>query len=218
MGVAERRAREREALRQAILDAAGQLIVENGYENLSIRRIADRIEYSPATIYLYFKDKTEILASICIGVFSELTGKLHQIAQTSPDPLSALRRGLRCYIEFGLAHRSHYLVTFGSRWPRPEEPEPSLEETQSAGAKALDTLRQAIDRAVQAGQMPPGDTHLRAQIAWTAVHGLTSSLICVDDDPHFKWAPLDQLIDSMIDTIVSGFVFGGTASGAPPLT
>ena len=122
MGVTERRAREKEALRQAILDAAGELIVEHGYENLSIRRIAEKIEYSPATIYLYFKDKAEILASICTGVFSELTGNLQHLAETIEEPTAALRQGFRCYIEFGLAHPSHYMVAFGTRWPKPDEP------------------------------------------------------------------------------------------------
>ena len=55
MGVTERKERERQEMRQRILDAAQQVFVEEGYEKASIRNIAERIEYSPATIYLYFK-------------------------------------------------------------------------------------------------------------------------------------------------------------------
>jgi len=60
MGVAERRAREKRKLKQQILDAARQLFVRDGYESASMRKIANKIEYSPATIYTYFKDKDEI--------------------------------------------------------------------------------------------------------------------------------------------------------------
>ena len=57
MGVTERRERERQAVRQEILDAARALFIEEGYEKTSMRKIAEKIEYSPTTIYLYFKDK-----------------------------------------------------------------------------------------------------------------------------------------------------------------
>jgi AcrR family transcriptional regulator len=61
MGIVERRQREKQQMRRQILDTAMDLFIENGYEEVSIRRIADHIEYSPATIYLYFQDKDDIL-------------------------------------------------------------------------------------------------------------------------------------------------------------
>ena len=57
MGIKERQVRQKEVLRQDILDAARDLFIEEGYENTSMRKIAERIEYSPTTIYYYFKDK-----------------------------------------------------------------------------------------------------------------------------------------------------------------
>src|SRR5450432_1396466 len=102
MGVTERRLREKEALRQSILDAASQLVVEQGHQNLSIRKIAEKIEYAPSTIYLYFEDKYEILASICIEVFEQLAEKLEELQRNEPDPLKMLKLGLRCYVDFGL--------------------------------------------------------------------------------------------------------------------
>src|SRR5262244_2221370 len=65
MGVMERRIREKQALRQEILDAARELFVTEGYENVSMRKVAERIEYSPTTIYLYFKDKADLHDCIC---------------------------------------------------------------------------------------------------------------------------------------------------------
>ena len=65
MGTKERRAREKEQLRQQILLAARELFVNEGYENVSMRKIANKIEYSPTTIYLHFKDKADLLDSVC---------------------------------------------------------------------------------------------------------------------------------------------------------
>ena len=75
MGVQERREREKQGIREEILEAARQLFVTEGYENVSIRKIAEKIEYSPGTIYLYFQDKAEILAQISEETFSRLERK-----------------------------------------------------------------------------------------------------------------------------------------------
>jgi len=69
MGVQERRAREKKELRQEILDAARDLFVREGFENVSMRKIAEKIEYSPTTIYLYFQDKADLLDCICEETF-----------------------------------------------------------------------------------------------------------------------------------------------------
>ncbi|MFX8778120.1 helix-turn-helix domain-containing protein, partial [Acinetobacter baumannii] len=61
MGINERKEKQKLELKRLILDASMKLFVEEGFENVSIRKIADLIEYSPTTIYLYFKDKNEIL-------------------------------------------------------------------------------------------------------------------------------------------------------------
>src|SRR5580704_8533698 len=113
MGSKQRRAREKEGLREEILDAARTLFVKEGYESVSIRKIAEKIEYSPGTIYLYFHDKAEILAQISEETFSRLEQKLAAINRDqSADPLERVRRGLRAYIRFGLEHPNRYVLTF----------------------------------------------------------------------------------------------------------
>ena len=85
MGVQERRAREKENIREEILDAARTLFVKEGYENVSIRKIAAKIEYAPGTIYLYFEDKLPQID------FSEVRDSLDQfITQAKPDGCAAL--------------------------------------------------------------------------------------------------------------------------------
>src|SRR5881409_3586168 len=108
MGTTERKAREREELKQQILDAARELFVREGYENVSMRKIADKIEYSPATIYTYFQDKDEILDCLCEETFLQLhTHKLAAVHKMQGDTLEALRTGMETYIRFGLDHPDH---------------------------------------------------------------------------------------------------------------
>src|SRR4051794_11201923 len=111
MGVQERRAREKERNRGEILDAARAFFVKEGYEHVSIRKIADKIEYAPGTIYLYFRDKAEILDRICEETFSKLEQRMHAINKDPASPLDGLRRGLRTYVQFGVDNPNHYICT-----------------------------------------------------------------------------------------------------------
>src|SRR2546428_11503586 len=100
MGTTERKARHKADLKQEILDAARALFVKEGYESVSIRKIADKIEYAPGTISLYFREKAEILDRICEETFAKLLLKMNAIKQDTAPPLDKLRRGLRTYIQF----------------------------------------------------------------------------------------------------------------------
>ncbi len=93
MGIRERRAREKEDLKQEILDAARDLFIRDGYESVSMRKIADRIEYSPTTIYLYFRDKSELFDCLSEQAFGKLLEKLQSIGgQESNGPMDRLRK------------------------------------------------------------------------------------------------------------------------------
>jgi len=205
MGIVERKAREKEELRQRILDAAGELIVKEGYENLSMRKLAERIEYSPSTIYLYFKDKYEILASICIDVFDRLSARLEEIHRNEPNPLAGLRQGMRCYIDFGLSHPSHYLVTFSKPYlPYVQENSEASLRTMQSGLRCFGCLREAVVKSIAAGMVRNESPDLIGQSVWTCIHGLTSALITMGDDPHFPWVEREQLIENTVDTILRG--------------
>src|SRR6185369_3538903 len=98
MGVQERRARQKAGVREEILDAARTLFVKEGYEHVSMRKIAEKAEYAPGTIYLYFRDKAEILERIADETFAKLSVKMQAINADPSNPLDGLRRGLRTYI------------------------------------------------------------------------------------------------------------------------
>src|SRR2546423_841925 len=119
---------------QVIMDAARELFVEEGFENVSMRRIAEKIEYSPTTIYLYFEDKLSLLYAICQETFAKLAKRLEAHGRESADPVETLKKGCRAYIEFGLKHPNHYKLTFITLPQHPKVPGWKMED--SMGMKA----------------------------------------------------------------------------------
>jgi AcrR family transcriptional regulator len=204
--VLARRAKHKESLRRGILEAAGELFAREGYENVSMRKIAEKIEYSPTAIYLYFRDKAELLNSLCEEMFQGLCAKLAQLEREGRDPVDALKRGCRTYIEFGLAHPNHYRVIF----MMPRQGYSPSEQVQSAGMGAFEHLCRAVHRCIEAGCFRDRDTMAASQVLWSAIHGLTSLLItdanCELTEGRFPWLEHERLIGMLVDTMVGGLL------------
>jgi AcrR family transcriptional regulator len=200
MGVKERRARQKKFLRQEILDAASDLFVRNGYENVSMRRIAGKIEYSPTTIYIYFKDKAELLEQVCKETFARLVQRLSKIMEQPGDPVEQLKRGLLAYIEFGLQNPHHYRATF--MMPIPEGfDKAKYHDKDSPGTLAFSFLIRGVTECIKAGKMPATNVELASQTLWAGVHGITSLLITHHT---FPWVGREKVMHSMVDTLVAG--------------
>ncbi len=195
MGVAERRAREKTQLRQEILDAAREIFATEGYEALTMRRVAEKIEYSPTTIYLHFKDKAELVQAICDELFAGLVRRLQDLGKKHQSPLEYLEAGLRAYIDFGLKHPSHYFVTFivGCRV--------AYEFEGSAGQRAFEFLRRTVQACESNGLIRKVDVDATAQSLWMASHGLVVQLI---NDKTFPFVSRQRLVDQMMDTLIRG--------------
>lgn len=114
MGVKERKAREKAALRANIIETANQLFLEHGFEGTSIRQIASAIEYSPATIYLYFEDKKAIFSAILESAFAKLKKELDG-AGIIADPLSRLQELCRRYLAFAKKQPHYYHLIFSQQ-------------------------------------------------------------------------------------------------------
>lgn len=196
MGVKERRERQKEMLRQDILDAARELFVKEGYDNVSMRKIAEKIEYSPTTIYLYFQDKSELLFHLCEETFAKLLAELQVMDKRYKDPFTRLRAGLRAYVEFGLNHPNHYRVAFLTPPESHEHPE-KFQDPESMGQRAYFALRADVEKCIKAHNL---QLHVdtMAQSLWASVHGLTSLLIL---KCRFKWVDREELIENHINTI-----------------
>jgi AcrR family transcriptional regulator len=200
MGVKERKARQKKFLRQEILDAASELFVRDGYENVSMRRIADKIEYSPTTIYIYFNDKADLLEQVCKETFGRLVLRLSKIMDQPGDPIDRLKKGLIAYIEFGLENPHEYRATF--MMPIPEGLDKTkYQQGDSPGMQAFSFLIRGVTDCVKAGKLPAVNVELASQTLWAGIHGITSLLITKS---WFPWAGRDKVIHSTVDTLVAG--------------
>lgn len=197
MGTTERRERHKQSLRREILDAAGQLFIDEGFEAVTMRKVAERIEDSPTTIYLYFRDKDELFRTICGETFGELKRRLDKLSGRGLTPLEFLRQGLRLYVKFGLEHPAHYTLTFSHG----HQAAGGHTYETSIGKQAFEHLRAAVASCVQSGDIRTPSVDASAQALWAAAHGLVSLLIAHKDFPFVGQRPL---IDHTIDTMIAG--------------
>ncbi len=198
MGVKERRAREKEQLRRQILSAARELFVKEGYENVSMRKIADKIEYSPTMIYLYFRDKADLLDSVCKATLLNLLNTLELLKRDKSNPVENLRKSGKAYVEFGLEYPQDYKLTFVVR---PQFQKGLGLQEGSVGEKVFNYLRAMVTECVRQKTFRQVDVDITGQALWSAVHGVTLLLI---DFPDFPWAAKDRLIDTVINMMIEG--------------
>jgi AcrR family transcriptional regulator len=207
MGVKERRGREKSETRDKILDAARELFVTEGYEGVSMRRVAEKIEYSPTAIYVHFTDKNELFHELCRQDFARLQ-EVMQSADMPADPIERLRQIGRSYIQFGVRFPNHYVFMFMT--PHlPQEPDEEDREIMGNPEKdAYAMLKRAVQEAINAGcfRDEVQDAELVSQTLWASVHGVISLNIAKCKDPWVEWRPLEFRAEIMLDITLRGLL------------
>lgn len=202
VGSAERREREKKELRQRILDAARELFAKQGFEAVTMRAIADRIEYSPTAIYIHFKDKNALVRELCeqdFGLLSKRLGGLDKIV----DPMDRIRRVGLVYADFALEHPNHYRLLFMT----PGLPgDLATEERKNPEEDAYFILVELVRQARDAGLLRPElkSEHLVAQLLWASIHGVVSLEIAKHDNEWIPWVGVKQRIKTVIDVMIRG--------------
>ena len=203
MGVKERQERDREQLRARILDAARELFVAEGYRNVSIRKIAEKVEYSPAALYSYFPSKDAVFFALAEEGFRKLFEFTNDPSVTTGDPLSAIRHGFLRYYQFSRAHPEYFDLMFVDR----SVPKISHEwERFGFVEQMIDEVRGLIKRAVDEGQFPT-DTNpdVAFHILWAAIHGPATVAVCdrlaPDENP-------DALARDTLEAAIAGLRAG----------
>jgi AcrR family transcriptional regulator len=207
MGVRERRAREKSETRDKILDAARELFVTEGYDGVSMRRVAEKIEYSPTAIYLHFADKNELFHELCKQDFARLS-EVFQSSAMPVDPVERLKQIGRTYIDFGMRYPNHYKFMFMT----PDPPiEPDDEEREDMGNPEVDAyafLKWAVQQAIDAGRFREElqDAELISQTLWASTHGVIALDIAKCSDPWVDWRPLQRRAETMLDVTMRGLL------------
>ena len=149
-----------------------QLYVKGGYENVTMRRIAAKIEYSPGTIYLYFQNKNDIMLQLCYQGFERFLAhqdKLEEIA----DPLERLSAGGRYYLSFALENPELYELMFATK----EIFKESGPDEEAAPLRAFRGFAKNVKDCLDAGVFSADEVETTAIALWATLHGLASLLI-----------------------------------------
>ena len=205
MGVFERRERERSELREKILDAARELFISEGYEGVSMRKVAQKIEYSPTAIYVYFADKEDLFHQLCNEDFARLAEEFQHIVQVS-SPLERLRQIGRTYAEFGRRYPNHYKLMFMTPHPPQTLDESDREIKGNPERDAYAFLKRTIEEAIAGGYLLPefSDAELISQTLWAAMHGAISLHIAKCNDEWVDWRPFELRIETILEAILRG--------------
>jgi len=205
MGVPERRERERTELREKILDAARELFITDGYEGVSMRKVAEKIEYSPTAIYVYFADKEQLFRELCHEDFGRLAEVFQRHAQI-PNPIERLRQIGRTYAIFGEKYPNHYKLMFMTPHPQQGLDERQREIRGNPESDAYAFLRQTAQDAINGGYLRPefADADLVSQTLWGAIHGAISLQIAKCNDDWVDWRPLDLRVEAMLEVTLRG--------------
>src|SRR3954470_12585434 len=206
MGSQERREREREEVRTKIMDAARDLFAKESGEAVSMRKIADAIEYSPTAIYLHFADKEALLEELCAHDFGALAHTFNEAASIK-DPIARIKAlGLR-FMKFGLKYPNHFRFMFMTpSKARGELDAEMLKRRGDPNQDAYARLLMAVREALAAGRFRKDlkDPNLVAQTFAAAVHGVVALQIGMGNDPWIEWTSLDKRMATMADAIVRG--------------
>lgn len=201
MGIKERQEREREEKRELILTAAKEIIEKEGIDKLSIRKIANKIEYSPAIIYHYFKDKEEVIQYIMAESYKRIVKTLASLQNQEGEAATKLKSSLRKYIELALQMSEEYKTIMLND-------SPSILQYTSVLFKGASKERQAIkilcDHLKENNLKSYDDDfiELTAQAVWSSVFGLIIRLLIERDiDEEQKHKLIDHTIEFIFNAL-----------------
>ena len=195
---ADRRVRQKAGVREAILVAATELFLAGGYEGFSLRRVAERVGYTPTTVYLYFADKDDLLFTVARQGFEGFSEALRAGFASTSHPIDRIEAIGRAYIAFGTTYPAYYRLMFMERTEfltrsHPEHHKPVIE--------AFTILVRAVEVASATGHLAPGDVQTHSDVLWAGLHGITSLKITM---PFLN----DDRIRTMVDLYFQAFRHG----------
>jgi AcrR family transcriptional regulator len=169
MGITDRKLRQKEEVRTSILDAAWEIVLAEGWQNFSIRKVADAIEYSVPVIYSHFENKDAILLEFIKKGFQLLVEALEAAKAKTVQPADQIRAMGNAYWNFAFANKEYYQLMFGLGIPSCDN---------AAKIPALGDFNQVIMSSIVAmvapGKIPTFNPWLKYQSFWSMLHGLVS--------------------------------------------
>jgi AcrR family transcriptional regulator len=201
MGVKEKRHRYKEEFRREILNAARDLFTDVGYEKFSMRRLAEKIGYSPTTIYHYFKNKDDLLLAICEEVAEQFLARMRYLRSVQSKPYEALRQAMLYLLEFAFDNPNQYKVFFLTR-PNVYGTQEEFMKRESMARNSYFEFREIVQSCVKAGILCSMDIDELTQVLATAPHGLITMTLYQSS---FPWVDRKVLGTTLVDGLLRGF-------------
>lgn len=206
MGTKERKERERDERRELILNAANEILKEEGIDNLSIRKIAGRIEYSPAIVYHYFQDKDEIINHLMQKGYQKIIAAISSAQTPAGKPEQKLREMTRNYIAAALKMPDEFKAVQLNSSPGVLEHTSTLFKGAAGRKPALGILCQCLKGIYKDKNIDDNLIELTAQIIAASSFGLIIKLIM--EKELISEEHKNNLIEHHIKCIVDGMVLG----------
>jgi len=203
MGLKERKEREKLQRRKDILDAAQSLIIEKGYQNITIRQIADIAELGVGTIYSYFKNKEDIYAVLSEEIFDIIYLNFAEASENDRDPVRKIRSIAEKMFELSETHKAFYdFIDYFISTPQVIFPMDIKNDVDFYGKKILEPIIEALSLGIKSGNFIEVDTRNYALIFLGNMHGCLhfkklKSTLLKDED-------FDNLYSSCIDCFING--------------
>lgn len=195
----QRRQQQRSDVRRAILAAAESILAEDGYEQFSMRRLAERCGYTAPTIYHHFGDKLGLVEAVLEARFRDLLRLIRRVPLAS-DPLETIRARARAFARFGLRNPTHYRVLTAQRGPAPRP--------LAAAEEARGLLEQPWRQLIEQGRLAEAHLDLAQQSVFALLHGIISLR---SSGSAMQWPP--TLVEESVDALLRGWV---ASIPAPP--
>ena len=204
MGVKERRERERTQIREKILDAALDVFATEGIEGVTMRALADAIEYSAPVIYAHFRDKDAIIQELCYRQLRSLAKVFGTFGAL--DPVERLRQVGYVYVDFAVDHPSHFRFLFLTAATYSGDDEQIARDDPQRNAYAF--LKQTAKDGLAAGVFRPEYTDAEeiAQLCWACAHGLVALQNIKGNDTWVDWCDARTCARRLIDATLTGLV------------
>jgi len=197
MGIAERKQRQREEVRASILTAAWQIVEAEGWQSLSIRKIADAIEYSAPVIYDHFENKEAIMLEFTKRGFSLLNQDLESAQSRFSHPDQQVEAMAYAYWNFAFQNKEYYQLMYGLGMPGCETVK-QISELRQFSNLLLEPLRNLIAKSAN----PEVDPFLKLHTLWSTLHGLISINMMGGESRN------NELNNMVLADFIKGFIAG----------
>jgi AcrR family transcriptional regulator len=188
-------------LREEILDAATELLLETGHAKaVSIRSVAERVRVTPPSIYLHFKDKEALLDAVCARYFEKLDEEMQRAANGQTTALDVLRAIGQAYVRFALQTPELYRIATMS------EGRPGSDVDVTLNSSAFAHMRAGVIAMMDEGIYVRHDPTRIALELWAAAHGVAALLIA---KPHLPWGDVEAFTERVLKAVCCGQIVGG---------